>query len=109
MSCYIVLYFRLKYKDQLQSYSLTRKLKETGAEIEDLLKEITSFTVNNSGLEQKKVALKGLENQLKQLRSKVEKLPEIDNNLQEKLLQCEKVLSNYNKFFIEVYLHITLN
>ena len=107
MSCYIVLYFRLKYKGQLQSYS--RKFKETGAEIEDLLKKITSFTVNNSGLEQKKVALKGLENQRKQLRSKVEKLPEIDNNLREKLLQCEKVLNNYNNYFIEVYLHITLN
>ena len=77
----------------MQSYS--RKFKETGDEMEDLLKEVTSFrvsAVNRSGLEQKNEALKGLENQLKQMQSKVEKLPEIDNNLQEKVLQCEKVI-----------------
>ena len=85
------IYFRLK-DGRLQSYA--EKFKEIAAEVGDALEKITSFnvsTVSNSMLKEKNKTLKQLENRLKLTQSKLNGLPEIKNDLQEVVLQCEQV------------------
>ena len=70
------------------------KFKGLATEVEDTLEEIISFNmsaVSNSGLEERSITLKRLENRLKLTQSKLKGLPEIKNDLQKELLQCEQV------------------
>jgi methyl-accepting chemotaxis protein len=75
----------------LKSYA--EKFKEIAAEVENLLEKMTFSVsaVSNSVLEETGRTLKGLENQLKSTQAKLKDLPEIKEDLQETVLQCEQV------------------
>ena len=64
------------------------------AKVENTLEKINSFSVSaisNSMLEQKYETLKTLENRLKLLQSNLNGSPEIKNDLQVKVLECQQV------------------